>query len=663
MSRNHPILRVLTVLALLLGFTVGGAASAGAVPTDSGARLISLPLPRFSIDSFLVPDSNASVLFYSDPVAHVVWMYSGSGVLVVAGNGTSGLPSAGVSTSSPLIAPTSLAFDTTSKILYIVDTGANMVLKVTGIFGGGNPILSILAGDGVAGSPDFSAGPSFPNGLPLASASRLNAPHGIAVLGNLVFVSDTGNNSVVGINTTTGRIEPVTGANAGSCSDGNSGTVQPSVSAPRGLLFDVSNLAVLIADSGNHRVTSWSPEQVSGCVYRTIAGTGVSGSVTPGPATSSKLADPVSIDIYQGGYVIADRGNHQILGVSSSGTLSVLAGDGSADPIDFTSVVDPLGSTSVSLGAISGVRYFYGTVLLADSTNNVVAYLGNASAPTAPTALAPTPGDGSASISFTEPADNGGRVITKYQYSIDNGTHWNDADPGVTSPVSISGLTNGTSYSIKLRAVNTIGSGAASSAVSATPRSTPAAPTSVVATAADGGASISFTAGANGGAEITKYQYSTDAGLSWADATGTSSPITVTGLTNYTDYNLLVRAVNVAGAGAASAAASVTPADSGPSACPSTALSRYRITTCWNPLTPAVGKVNRYRALVVIAGTTTKVASCKASAADTQCTVMGFGKLSPATTYDVIVRARVQIAPGQVFWSLFSAPSQVTTLP
>ena len=191
----------------------------------------------------------------------------------------------------------------------------------------------------------------------------------------------------------------------------------------------------------------------------------------------------------------------------------------------------------------------------------------------------------------------------------------------------------------------------------------PAAPTSLSATPGSGSASVSFTAGADGGASISKYEFSTDGGSTWADAVGTASPVTVNGLTNYTSYNILLRAVNSAGAGVASSAVSVTPADAGPSSCSMWGLGKYSIQTCWNPLVPAQGKVNRYRAYVYIAGTTTKVASCKGSAADTGCVVKGGGKLTAATDYDVEVRARVELAPHQVFWSLYSAPVRVSTLP
>jgi hypothetical protein len=86
----------------------------------------------------------------------------------------------------------------------------------------------------------------------------------------------------------------------------------------------------------------------------------------------------------------------------------------------------------------------------------------------APTSLIATPGDGQVSISFIPGSDNG-NVITNYKYSI-NGGAYIAFNPAVTSsPVLITGLTNGTTYSIKLRAVNNVGDGIESSAVSVIP--------------------------------------------------------------------------------------------------------------------------------------------------------------------------------------------------
>ena len=93
------------------------------------------------------------------------------------------------------------------------------------------------------------------------------------------------------------------------------------------------------------------------------------------------------------------------------------------------------------------------------------------------------------------------------------------------------------------------------------PATTPSAPTALSATSGDGDATISFTAGANGGAAISNYEYSTD-GSTWIalSPADTTSPVTIPGLTNGTAYSIYLRSVNSVGSGTASGAVSVTPA-------------------------------------------------------------------------------------------------------
>jgi hypothetical protein len=74
------------------------------------------------------------------------------------------------------------------------------------------------------------------------------------------------------------------------------------------------------------------------------------------------------------------------------------------------------------------------------------------------------------SISFTAGSSNG-EAINRYEYSIDNAKTWSKVSDGdVKSPVTINGLTNGTTYSVNLRAVNAVGAGASSPVVTGKPR-------------------------------------------------------------------------------------------------------------------------------------------------------------------------------------------------
>jgi hypothetical protein len=87
----------------------------------------------------------------------------------------------------------------------------------------------------------------------------------------------------------------------------------------------------------------------------------------------------------------------------------------------------------------------------------------------APLALVATPGDTTASIAFNVPNNNGGASIIEYQYSIGAGA-WTSTVPATSaSPLEIEGLTNDVEVSVRLRAVNAVGNGAASTAVLVTP--------------------------------------------------------------------------------------------------------------------------------------------------------------------------------------------------
>jgi hypothetical protein len=114
--------------------------------------------------------------------------------------------------------------------------------------------------------------------------------------------------------------------------------------------------------------------------------------------------------------------------------------------------------------------------------------------------------------------------------------------------------------------VNSLGAGTYSTASSSItpPVTVPGQVTNVSGTAGDTQVSLSWSAPDNGGASITDYvvQYSTNGGTNWttfADGTSGDATAVVTSLTNGTAYTFRVAAVNSAGTGSYSSAASVTP--------------------------------------------------------------------------------------------------------
>ena len=184
-----------------------------------------------------------------------------------------------------------------------------------------------------------------------------------------------------------------------------------------------------------------------------------------------------------------------------------------------------------------------------------------AGAPGAPTGVSAAPGNAQALVSFTPPASNGsaitGYTVTSYSSGGATGT---DANAGSTSTAhTVTGLTNGIAYTFTVTATNVAGTSLPSGASTpVTPYTTPGIPTGVNATAGNAQATISFSAPAStGGSAITFYTVTSSAGQT---ASGSSSPITVTGLINGTGYTFTVTATNAAGTGQASSASNqVTP--------------------------------------------------------------------------------------------------------
>ena len=170
-------------------------------------------------------------------------------------------------------------------------------------------------------------------------------------------------------------------------------------------------------------------------------------------------------------------------------------------------------------------------------------------------------------------------------YKVYNGTHY--LGTGIAQPdgkygFNATGLTNGTQYTFTVQTLDSGDCITKTAQASATPRTVPGAPTDIAATAGNGQATVSFNAPAdNGGSAITEYIVTTSPG--GISAKGTSSPITISGLTNGMTYTFTVKSVNAAGNGESSPASNaVTPFS------PSNSNSNSDDTTTTTPTQPQI---------------------------------------------------------------------------
>ena len=249
-----------------------------------------------------------------------------------------------------------------------------------------------------------------------------------------------------------------------------------------------------------------------------------------------------------------------------NGTLTYSVSPGLPSGLSFNASTRVLSGTPTATQAAATYTY---KVTDSDTTNPDSATLtfsitvGEATTtPDAPTGVTATAGNGRVTLTYTAPSDNGGSAITGYEYQQRTGTGtWGSATT-LSSNGVVTGLTNGTQYGFQVRAVNAEGGGDWSLEVTATPATTPDAPTGVTATAGDEQVTLTYTAPSdNGGSAITGYEYQQRTGTgTWGSATTLSSNGVVTGLTNGTQYGFQVRAVNAEGGGDWSLEVTATPA-------------------------------------------------------------------------------------------------------
>ena len=243
----------------------------------------------------------------------------------------------------------------------------------------------------LAGQPGIS---SSTNGA--GSAARFRAPGDVATdnfnTGN-IYVADTDNHTIRKI-TLSGTVTTLAGlAGTSGSSDGLGSAAR--FNNPSGLAVDVVG-NIFVADTDNHTIRMITP---AGNVV-TLAGLAGSNGSADGSASSARFNHPSGIAVdSQGNIYVADTGNDTIRKITSSGTVTTLAG-----------TAGTTGSTNGAEGLFSspeGVAANGTTVYVADTGNHTIRTI-------TPTGVVAT----LAGLAQTSGSSDGLGSMARFQYPI-----------------------------------------------------------------------------------------------------------------------------------------------------------------------------------------------------------------------------------------------------
>src|SRR5579872_1889064 len=306
--------------------------------------------------AFSVAVDAAGNLYIADGGNNCIRKVDGTGTITtVAGNGTAGFSADGTAATSAEIAdPQGVALDASGN-LYIADSQNSLIRMV-----GSNGQIATVVGN-INEIPGFSG-----DGGPAVNA-QIYHPSGLTIdnSGNL-YIADTSNNLIRMVAPST-EITTVAGnGQVGHSGDGGSAT-NAQLKNPEAVAVDAAG-NLYIADASNNRIR----KVVNGTIT-TVAGNGTAGySGDGGRAINAELNNPEGVAVDASGNIfIADEFNDRIRMVTPSGTITTVAGTGSAGYSG-----DGGTATSAQLFFPSGVAVdAAGRIFVADNQNNRIRLL------------------------------------------------------------------------------------------------------------------------------------------------------------------------------------------------------------------------------------------------------------------------------------------------
>jgi hypothetical protein len=283
-------------------------------------------------------------LYVADAGNQRIRRVSANGVVTTfAGSGVAGFLDGDPATAK-FNSPYDVAYDLINNYLYVADRLNHCIrrLSSTGY---------VTTAAGIPGSPGYVDAPGL--------SARFDGPTGVAVEGELasVYIADANNHCIREFN----YLEVVStfaGSNVAGQQDGNGTGAK--FSSPADIEWD-STGNLYVTDKVNHNIRKISP---SGEVT-TVAGSGIAG-YTDAQGALAAFNEPVGISANAGSLMVADLQNQRIRGISNSGLVTTIAGDGTQGWGDGS------GATAKFKNPSAIVRDSNGDFYVADTGNHLI---------------------------------------------------------------------------------------------------------------------------------------------------------------------------------------------------------------------------------------------------------------------------------------------------
>jgi hypothetical protein len=387
-------------MSLYFGTLAGTAGSTGSTDATGSAA-------RFN-DPYGVAVDTAGNVFVADWGNHTIRKVTSAGVVTtLAGTAGSFGSTDGTGSAARFKGHTGVAVDTAGNV-FVADYNNHTIRKVTSA-----GVVTTLAGTaGIFGSTDATG-----------SAARFYWPFGVAVdtAGN-VFVTDRSNHTIRKV-TSAGVVTTLAGT------PGSSGGTDATGSAAR--FFNPSGISVdtagnlFVADYLNHTIR----KVTSAGVVTTLAGTAGSSGSTDATGSAARFFNPSGISVDTAGNVfVADRTNHVVRKVTSTGVVTTEAGlagsQGSNNGLGSAArfnlphgvAVDSAGNVFVADTYNQTIRNSVSSAPATVTLSNLSkTYTGSAQAPTttvSPSGLALEVTYAGTAASFSAPITAGSYVVT-----------------------------------------------------------------------------------------------------------------------------------------------------------------------------------------------------------------------------------------------------------